>query len=139
MAQGIKGTGPPPSGLKPGRRRGSLAIKKAQDVLRGIYASGKKLPLDIMLQYMQEADEAGDRGTALDCAKAAAPYVHNRLNAITLDATKDLDTPGRDLLEMARLLRFLGAQPPAPGAPALAYNPALPILDAQSAGPTQQK
>ena len=41
-------------------------------------------PLEFMLRVMR--DEGADEAKRLDAAKAAAPYVHPRLNATTLDA-----------------------------------------------------
>lgn len=43
------------------------------------------MPLEFMLKIMR--DESADRAERLDMAKAAAPYVHAKLSAITMDAT----------------------------------------------------
>lgn len=45
------------------------------------HASGQS-PLDFMLEVMRDA--AGERSQRLDAAKAAAPYMHARLNAVEM-------------------------------------------------------
>lgn len=42
------------------------------------------MPLDFMLQIMR--DPEAKREERLDMAKAAAPYVHAKLSAVTMDA-----------------------------------------------------
>ncbi len=67
----------------PGRPKGSLnrfsekAIRKAE--------SGGLMPLDYMLSVMRSDATADD--VRLDAAKAAAPYVHHRLQAIDANIT----------------------------------------------------
>lgn len=50
-------------------------------MLAAVEASGKT-PLDVMLDVMRSAFERLDHDTALEAARAAAPYVHPRLNSI---------------------------------------------------------
>jgi hypothetical protein len=46
---------------------------------------GGQLPLDYMLETMR--DQSLDTGLRIDAAKTAAPYVHQRLSAISVDVT----------------------------------------------------
>jgi hypothetical protein len=55
------------------------AVKKAE--------AGGEMPLDFLLRIMRN-DEA-DESKRIDCAKAAAQYVHPKLNAIDLNAEVD--------------------------------------------------
>ena len=68
-------------GRKPGQstRLNEEARKKA--------AEGGLLPLDYLLSIMR--DEASARNERIDAAKAAAPYIHARLNATTLSGDAD--------------------------------------------------
>ena len=60
-----------------GRRKGSLNRKKCELAAR---ADDQGItPLDVMLQTMRAAWDAGDRATACACAKDAAPYVRRKL------------------------------------------------------------
>lgn len=52
------------------------------------HASGQS-PLDFMLEVMR--DKSGDRSQRLDAAKAAAPYMHARLNAVELSGGVTID------------------------------------------------
>lgn len=67
-------------GARPGagRPKGS-ANKKTQELVAKILGSGLT-PLEYMLNVMR--DEKVDQGRRDDMAKAAAPYVHNRLAAV---------------------------------------------------------
>ena len=50
---------------------------------------GRQLPLDYMLEIMR--DQSLDTRLRIDAAKAAAPYVHQKLSAISVDlATPDV-------------------------------------------------
>lgn len=74
MAAGVK-TG--------GRKKGTpnkATITRQQEV-----AESGLTPLDFMLSIMREETETQD--IRLEAAKAAAPYVHPRLNAVDLSAT----------------------------------------------------
>jgi hypothetical protein len=46
---------------------------------------GGQLPLDYMLETMR--DQSLDTGLRIDAAKTAAPNVHQRLSAISVDVT----------------------------------------------------
>lgn len=76
-------------------------------------------PLDLMLQAMRKAWEAGDVPTAQAYAKDAAPYIHPRLTAAqvtgkdggplqTEDATKR--TPSERKAEALALAAAIGAK-----------------------------
>jgi hypothetical protein len=73
MAHGGKRKG---AGRKPGVRN-----KKTKKVLELVEATGKT-PLDVMLDLMRVAYGRGHIDAALDAARAAAPYVHPKLQAI---------------------------------------------------------
>ena len=70
-------------GARPGagRKRGGVnrttqeAIEQAKE--------GGQMPLDFLLGIMR--DVGADEAKRIDCAKAAAPYLHHKLN--TIDAT----------------------------------------------------
>lgn len=67
-----------------GRRRGSANIRSREAVAKaeelGI------LPLDVMLEAMRTAYEAGGAVAAFTYAKDAAPYLHAKLSATELNA-----------------------------------------------------
>jgi len=48
-------------------------------------AQGGQLPVDYMLEVMR--DQSLDTRLRIDAAKAAAPYVHQKLSAISIDVT----------------------------------------------------
>lgn len=85
-----------------GRKKGSIDKRKRE---AEIAASGLT-PLDYMLGIVRNDEE--DKSVRLDAAKAAAPYVHARLQAMTLagDPDKPLKVEMSDL-EAARRLAFL--------------------------------
>ena len=66
-----------------GRKPGSLSRFNREMVERA--SSGGDLPLDFMLEVMR--DESLGIRLRIDAAKAAAPYVHQRLSAIAVDLT----------------------------------------------------
>jgi hypothetical protein len=47
------------------------------------------LPLEVMIQAMREAWEAGDKSTAVQVAEKAAPYMHHKLAAVTHSGDQD--------------------------------------------------
>lgn len=61
-----------------GRPKGSAAFRK-QAAARQYSSDGGLTPLDVLILSMREAYDQGDKATAIDCAKAAAPYMHPRL------------------------------------------------------------
>lgn len=69
-----------------GARQGAGRPPMAKNVIdrearEKAHASGQS-PLDFMLEVMR--DETAGRSQRLDAAKAAAPYMHARLNAVEL-------------------------------------------------------
>lgn len=60
-----------------GRPRGSRG-KRTKDSIARAEALGPT-PLEVLLESMLEARAQGQRAEAVDCAKAAAPYVHPKL------------------------------------------------------------
>src|SRR3954452_6453792 len=60
-----------------GRPRGSRARRTRESVAKA-EALGPA-PLDVLLESMHAARAEGARAEAVDCAKAAAPYVHPKL------------------------------------------------------------
>lgn len=70
-----------------GRKRGGIN-RFSRDLLENAAQSGQ-LPVDYMLEVMR--DQSLDTRLRIDAAKAAAPYVHQKLSAISVDlATPDL-------------------------------------------------
>ena len=69
-----------------GRKPGTLNRFNRELLERAI--DGGQLPLDYMLEIMR--DQSLDTRLRIDAAKAAAPYVHQKLSAISVD----LATPG---------------------------------------------
>lgn len=76
-------------GARPGAGRKPGTINRfSKDLLDKATQSGQ-LPVDYMLGVMR--DESLDTRLRIDAAKAAAPYVHQRLSAISVDlATPDV-------------------------------------------------
>lgn len=70
----MRGGKRPGAGRKPGSPNKATAARE-----KAIRKSGLT-PLDYMLKLMRNS--ALDRDTRLDAAKAAAPYVHPKLNAV---------------------------------------------------------
>jgi hypothetical protein len=63
-----------------GRKEGS-ATKRTREIADRAISDGVT-PLDVMLLVMREEWARGETTNALDAAKAAAPYIHPRLQAI---------------------------------------------------------
>jgi hypothetical protein len=68
-------------------------LKRTAETIAAVEASGET-PLDFLLRHMRgNPDGSGpDLTTRLDCAKAAAPYVHAKLAAV--DATLQANVDG---------------------------------------------
>ena len=70
-----------------GRKPGTLNRFNRELLERAV--EGGQLPLDYMLEIMR--DQSLDTRLRIDAAKAAAPYVHQKLSAISVDlATPDV-------------------------------------------------
>ena len=100
MAGRGKPKGLPKSG---GRQKGAVDKIKREAIL----AAQGITPLDYMLAIVRNDQE--DKTVRLDAAKAAAPYVHARLQTTTLagDPDKPLKLDSVSELEAARRLAFL--------------------------------
>jgi hypothetical protein len=72
MAHGGKRDG---AGRKPG-----AVTQKTRDIAEAIMADGGLTPLEYLTSIYR--DPAADEAKRIDCAKAAAPYVHAKLNSI---------------------------------------------------------
>lgn len=70
----------PKGGRREGAGRKAGVPNKATLQKAAMIAASGLTPLDYMLRILR--DEAGDPAIRMDAAKAAAPYVHPRLNAI---------------------------------------------------------
>lgn len=82
-----RGGARPGAGRKPGSRD-KLAREQAERV-----AAEGITPLDFLLTVMR--DECEERAKRIDAAKAAAPYVHPRLNSVDASITGDLEIIGK--------------------------------------------
>ena len=96
---------PRPKGLPKtgGRQKGGVDKIKREAIL----AAQGITPLDYMMRIVRNEKE--DKTVRLDAAKAAAPYVHARLQTTTLagDPEKPLKVDAMSDLEAARRLAFL--------------------------------
>ena len=85
-------------GARPGAGRPKGARnKRHEEVVQGAL-KGRITPLEYLLSVMnnEEAEEA----RRVDAAKAAAPYVHARLNAVTVAG--DQEKPIRQVIEWGK-------------------------------------
>src|SRR6186713_2006340 len=95
-----KPKGLPKSG---GRQKGGVDKIKREAIL----AAQGITPLDYMMAVVR--NETEDKTVRLDAAKAAAPYVHARLQAVTLggDPENPIKLDSRSELDEARHLAFI--------------------------------
>ena len=70
-------------GRRPGAGRRPGTINRFNRELLERAVEGGQLPLDYMLEIMR--DQSLDTRLRIDAAKAAAPYVHQKLSAISVD------------------------------------------------------
>lgn len=70
------------------------------------YASQGMMPLNYLLARMRDPEE--DKAVRIDCAKAAAPYVHPKLAVIEAKHTGKVDI---DVHKIERVIIEPGAQP----------------------------
>jgi hypothetical protein len=96
---------PRPKGLPKtgGRQKGAVDKIKREAIL----AAQGITPLDYMIGIVRNEQE--DKTVRLDAAKAAAPYVHPRLQTTTLagDPENPLKVDSMSEIELARRLAFL--------------------------------
>ena len=69
-------------GARPGAGRKKGQVTKFNELARKEALAKGTSPLDFMLAVLRDENES--RAVRLDAAKAAAPYLHARLNAIDL-------------------------------------------------------
>lgn len=74
-------------GQRPGAGRKAGSPNKATAERQAEIEESGLTPLDYLLQVMR--DESGGSGDRLEAAKAAAPYVHPKLSAVTLAGDRD--------------------------------------------------
>jgi hypothetical protein len=72
-------------GARPGagRKKGGANRLTEEAIARA--EEGGEMPLDFLLRIMR--DDGADEAKRIDCAKAAAPFLHAKLNAIDLSAS----------------------------------------------------
>jgi hypothetical protein len=68
-----------------GRKPGSVTTKTREIAERAMQKG--LTPLEYMIAVLR--DEANDTATRMDAAKSAAPYIHPRLNAVTVAGDQD--------------------------------------------------
>lgn len=74
-------------GARPGAGRKPGAATAMNEEARKRALEGGMSPLDYLLGVMRDTNQ--DAGRRLDAAKAAAPYVHARLNAVSMSGEVD--------------------------------------------------
>ena len=97
-----------------GRKPGAVS-RKTREIAEAAAASGIT-PLEVLLNTMRAAWERSEDGTiqgedlllALSCAERSAPYIHPRIQAVSLDGNLDSKVEGR--LEVF----WGGVRPPEP-------------------------
>jgi hypothetical protein len=108
----VRGPEDPSRGPLPG----TIGLKK-QETIAYIRSKGWQTPLEYLLQVMN--DDEVPRDSRVDAAKAAAPFVHAKLQAVVIENTNDaldaeIKTAYRDAL---RDMKYGGA--PMPSSPPL--------------------
>jgi hypothetical protein len=68
-----------------GRKTGSVT-QKTREIAEKAHASGVT-PLEVMLEAMHAARDAGDLKTAASFARDAAPYIHAKLSSVQTELT----------------------------------------------------
>ena len=84
-----------------GRRPGSVNVR-TREIAEAALASGIT-PLEVLLNTMRAAWERSENGTiqgedlslALSCAERSAPYIHARIQAVSLDGKLENKVEGR--------------------------------------------
>lgn len=71
-------------------RKAGAATKRTREIADKAHASGM-MPLDYLLKVMRDRKQSGI--ARLDAAKAAAPYVHPKLNAVAPNGEAEPPTP----------------------------------------------
>ena len=104
-----------------GRPRGRRGKRTQQSVAKADALGAT--PLDVLLESMHAARAEGARAEAVDCAKAAAPYVHPKLASLSPPApqTEEVDFTVLSDAELdqfgallAKMRNGRAGEPPAP-------------------------
>lgn len=89
-----------------GRPKGSKQVRSSAHLIREAKASGKLMPLDYMLDVMN--DQQLGLKERLSAAMAAAPYVHPRLASVQVNGEiNDKSHMSEELMEALRSLSEL--------------------------------
>ena len=75
-------------GARPGAGRKKNGTNRVTEEAIAHAQEGGEMPLDFLLRIMRDA--AADEAKRIDCAKAAAPYVHAKLANIDANVTGEL-------------------------------------------------
>jgi hypothetical protein len=115
----------PKGGPRPGagRPRGSRG-RRTKDSITKADALGPT-PLEVLLESMHAARAEGERAEAVECAKAAAPYVHPKLAATAAPAavSRQLEMDYASLSEeelaqleglLTKVFKLPASEPPGP-------------------------
>ena len=89
--------------LGAGRPKGSKQVRSSAQVIREAKAAGKLMPLDYMLDVMN--DQQLGLKERLSAATAAAPYVHPRLQSVAIQ--NDSKEPFQIKSELGEALKAL--------------------------------
>ena len=92
-------------GRQPGAGRPKGSRNKATTERQAKIAASGKTPLDFVIDIMR--DETADMAERIECAKAALPYVHSRLQAITLEGGEKPVEVKLDDRELARRIALI--------------------------------
>ena len=97
--------------LGAGRPKGSKQVRSSAPLIRRAKATGKQMPLDYLLDVMNDPEQAArDR---LSAAIAAAPYVHPRLASVQVNGeVKDTTQMGVELKNALKSLAELARSQP---------------------------
>lgn len=94
--------------LGAGRPKGSKQVRSSAPLIRRAKAAGKPMPLDYLLEVMNDPEQGAKE--RLSAAIAAAPYVHPRLANVhvngqfkdTTEMSTELKNALKSLAEIAR-------------------------------------
>ena len=75
-------------GARPGAGRKKNGTNRVTEEAIAQAEAGGEMPLDFLLRMMRDA--GADEAKRIDCAKAAAPYVHAKLANIDANVTGEL-------------------------------------------------
>lgn len=75
-------------GSRPGAGRKKSGMNRATEDAIAQAEAGGEMPLDFLLRIMRDAE--AEEAKRIDCAKAAAPYLHAKLANIEANVTGEL-------------------------------------------------